>query len=195
VIDKSHNFRNKIAYRDHDSRYDRLMKKIIQSGFKRRVLMLPATPVNNRLADLKNQISFITEGDDEALSGDGIPSIEANIRQAQTQFKWWLTVDDVDRNPAALRTCLASTISSFLNYLLLHAPRKLNPKTTKVQNQSDYERRFLGARSFLHLRSTALASSSVRPIFSGLILDAGRSALDASSCSRMRLSRRVSTQI
>ena len=48
------------------------MQRIIKEGVKTRVLMLSATPVNNRLADLKNQIAFVTEGDDTALAEHGI---------------------------------------------------------------------------------------------------------------------------
>ncbi len=63
VIDESHNFRNKKTPRQgEETRYDRLMRRIIKEGVKTRVLMLSATPVNNRLADLKNQIAFVTEG-------------------------------------------------------------------------------------------------------------------------------------
>ncbi len=68
VIDESHNFRNKATHKDRETRYDRLMREIIKAGVKTRVLMLSATPVNNRLADLKNQIAFVTEGDDTALA-------------------------------------------------------------------------------------------------------------------------------
>ena len=81
VIDESHNFRNKATHKDRETRYDRLMREIIKAGVKTRVLMLSATPVNNRLADLKNQIAFVTEGDDTALAAHGIPSIEATTRQ------------------------------------------------------------------------------------------------------------------
>src|SRR5574337_174953 len=63
VIDESHNFRNKATHKGKESRYDRLMRRIIREGVKTRVLMLSATPVNNRLADLRNQIAFVTEGD------------------------------------------------------------------------------------------------------------------------------------
>ena len=73
VIDESHNFRNKKTPRQGgETRYDRLMRKIIQEGVKTRVLMLSATPVNNRMADLRNQIAFATEGDDTALLEHGI---------------------------------------------------------------------------------------------------------------------------
>lgn len=69
VIDESHNFRNNTkGKRDEDSniirksRYERLMEDIIQSGVKTKVLLLSATPVNNDLKDLRNQIYFVTEG-------------------------------------------------------------------------------------------------------------------------------------
>ncbi len=90
VIDESHNFRNRNAHREHDTRYDQLMKRIVQSGVETRVLMLSATPVNNRLADLKNQIAFATEGRDDALQKQGIQSIETTVRRAQAQFNAWL---------------------------------------------------------------------------------------------------------
>ena len=64
VIDESHNFRNAPAVSDRTTRYDKLMEWIIKDGVKTKVLMLSATPVNNRLADLKNQIRFITEDND-----------------------------------------------------------------------------------------------------------------------------------
>ena len=94
VIDESHNFRNKSSHNDRETRYDRLMRRIIKEGVKTRVLMLSATPVNNRLADLKNQIAFVTEGDDTALLDQGIPSVEATVRQAQLQFNRWLALEE-----------------------------------------------------------------------------------------------------
>jgi SNF2 family DNA or RNA helicase len=76
VIDESHNFRNKRTPRQGgETRYDRLMRRIIKEGVKTRVLMLSATPVNNRMADLRNQIAFATEGEDAALLDHGIGSI------------------------------------------------------------------------------------------------------------------------
>src|SRR3546814_13299021 len=86
VIDESHNFRNKATHKDRDTRYDHLMKRIIKAGVKTKVLMLSATPVHNRLADLKNQIAFMTEGSDIALIEPRIPIIEATIRKDQGQF-------------------------------------------------------------------------------------------------------------
>ena len=77
VIDESHNFRNNTpGKKDEDghlirkSRYQRLMEDIIQSGVKTKVLLLSATPVNNTLQDLRNQLYFITENRDDAFDGD-----------------------------------------------------------------------------------------------------------------------------
>ncbi len=104
VIDESHNFRNnKLAtQREEDdavrrSRYQRLMEDIIAVGVKTKVLLLSATPVNNQLADLRNQISFIAGGDvarndaaDAAFAAKlNIPSVRDTSRQAQTQFTNW----------------------------------------------------------------------------------------------------------
>lgn len=90
VIDESHNFRNAPAVSDRTTRYDKLMEWIIKDGVKTKVLMLSATPVNNRLADLKNQIRFITEDNDAALKENaGIDSIERTLTNAQRKFNEW----------------------------------------------------------------------------------------------------------
>jgi SNF2 family DNA or RNA helicase len=101
VIDESHNFRNKKTPRQgSETRYDRLMRRIIKEGVKTRVLMLSATPVNNRMADLRNQIAFATEGDDTALLEHGIASIDSTTRLAQKQFNRWLDLAETDRTPS-----------------------------------------------------------------------------------------------
>ncbi len=124
VIDESHNFRNKATHREHETRYDRLMRRIIKEGVKTRVLMLTATPVNNRLADLKNQIAFVTEGDDTALYEHGIPSIEATVRQAQLQFNRWMAFEEVDRKPTRLLDMLGFDYFKLLDLLTIARSRK-----------------------------------------------------------------------
>ena len=124
VIDESHNFRNKAAHKEHETRYDRLMRRIIKEGVKTRVLMLSATPVNNRLADLKNQIAFVTEGNDTALLDHGIPSIEATIRKAQLQFNRWLASEEVDRTPPRLIEMLGFDYFKLLDLLTIARSRK-----------------------------------------------------------------------
>ncbi len=97
VIDESHNFRNNTkGKRDEEgniirkSRYERLMQDIIQSGVKTKVLLLSATPVNNNLRDLRNQIYFVTEGrDNEFAESFGILSIKETLANAQRTFTEW----------------------------------------------------------------------------------------------------------
>ena len=124
VIDESHNFRNKASRNDRETRYERLMRQIIKQGVKTRVLMLSATPVNNRLADLKNQIAFATEAEDDALAGHGIPSIEATTRNAQTQFNKWLALEEADRTSARLMDMLGFDYFKLLDLLTIARSRK-----------------------------------------------------------------------
>jgi SNF2 family DNA or RNA helicase len=125
VIDESHNFRNKKTPRvGSETRYDRLMRKIIREGVKTRVLMLSATPVNNRMADLRNQIAFATEGDDTALLAHGIGSIDSTTRLAQKQFNRWLDLDDTERTPAHLIEMLGFDYFTLLDLLTIARSRK-----------------------------------------------------------------------
>ena len=95
VIDESHNFRNRPANsidkhgNVRKSRYNKLIEDIIQSGGKTQVLMLSATPVNNRLTDLENQIRLITGDTDDAFKQTGIPSIRGTLTTAQGRFDEW----------------------------------------------------------------------------------------------------------
>ncbi len=125
VIDESHNFRNKKSPRKgNETRYDRLMRKIIKEGVKTRVLMLSATPVNNRLADLKNQIAFVTEGDDTALVQHGIESIEQTTRKAQIQFNRWLNLQESERTPGHLVEMLGFDYFTLLDHLTIARSRR-----------------------------------------------------------------------
>ena len=96
VIDESHNFRNRSTNTlDQEgklvrkSRYNKLLEDVIQSGGKTQVLMLSATPVNNQLTDLTNQICLITEDRDDAFRETGIPSIRGTLNAAQSRFDTW----------------------------------------------------------------------------------------------------------
>jgi len=121
VIDESHNFRNNVkGKRDDDgniirkSRYERLMEDIIQSGVKTKVMLLSATPVNNDLKDLRNQIYFVTEGRDATFSQSlGIHSIKDTLSSAQKTFMEWAkragdkdSKELMDRLPASFFTLL-----------------------------------------------------------------------------------------
>lgn len=124
VIDESHNFRNKAANKGKETRYDHLMRKIIKEGVKTRVLMLSATPVNNRLADLRNQIAFATEGNDTALLAHGISSIDSTTRLAQKQFNRWLDLDEAERIPVRLIEMLGFDYFTLLDLLTIARSRK-----------------------------------------------------------------------
>jgi ERCC4-related helicase len=93
VIDESHNFRNNNPSRTHRTRYQCLMEDVLKRGIKTKVLMLSATPVNNKLKDLKNQLYFITEEDDRGLRKAGIESINEVLRKTQTELNRWLGAD------------------------------------------------------------------------------------------------------
>ncbi|WP_170828626.1 SNF2-related protein [Sphingobium yanoikuyae] len=125
VIDESHNFRNRPAGKgDRESRYDKLLNAVVKAGVKTRVLMLSATPVNNRLNDLKNQIAFATEGHDQALAGHGIASIAGTIRIAQGQFNRWQQLPESVRTPAKLLEMLGFDYFRLLDLLTIARSRK-----------------------------------------------------------------------
>lgn len=95
VIDESHNFRNRNdRYDENDqlimTRYARLMQDVIKHGNNNtKVLMLSATPVNNSLVDLKNQISIITRDNDAAFEEDGISSVDNLLRKSSACINAW----------------------------------------------------------------------------------------------------------
>lgn len=124
VIDESHNFRNKPTDTTKRSRYDRLMEDIIKSGIRTKVLMLSATPVNNRLLDLRNQIEIITEGDDEYLAEEGIPSINNVTRRAQQRFQEWSKLDDEERTTQSFVAAVNADYFKLLDVLTIARSRK-----------------------------------------------------------------------
>ncbi len=125
VIDESHNFRNNDPVKDRITRYQRLMQDIIRSGVKTKVLMLSATPINNRMADLKNQIAFITEGKDDHLhERTGIKSIDLTLREAQKLFNRWADLPDNERTTDKLLDYLDVDYFNLLNTLTIARSRK-----------------------------------------------------------------------
>jgi SNF2 family DNA or RNA helicase len=91
VIDESHNFRNADYAEEKESRYQRLMRRVIREGVKTKVLMLSATPVNNRFNDLKNQLQLAYEGESENLAQHLSLSttVEKVFSDAQRVFNDW----------------------------------------------------------------------------------------------------------
>ena len=125
VIDESHNFRNNNNSKENkETRYSRLLNQIIKKGVKTKVLMLSATPVNNRMNDLKNQIAFATEGNDKALSADGIKSIEQTLRKAQMAFNKWNDLEEEDKSVESLLEMLEVDYFKLLDMLTIARSRK-----------------------------------------------------------------------
>lgn len=125
VIDESHNFRNKPTDTTKRSRYDRLMEDVIKSGIRTKVLMLSATPVNNRLLDLRNQIEIITEGDDGYLAEtDGIPSITHVTKVAQQRFGEWSKLEDATRTTESFANMVNADYFKLLDVLTIARSRK-----------------------------------------------------------------------
>jgi hypothetical protein len=124
VIDESHNFRNNPTKRGM-TRYKRLMKDVIKSNIRTKVLMLSATPVNNKMNDLKNQIAFITEGDDEAFLSYGINSISQVMKDSQRRFtQWFRDGDPDDLNVNSLMESLDGAYFRILDMLTIARSRK-----------------------------------------------------------------------
>lgn len=125
VIDESHNFRNNPPLKGRKTRYQRLMDDIIKDGVNTKVLMLSATPVNNRLNDLKNQIYFITENDDKAFENKvGIPSIMQTLRKAQLVFNDWSKLPEEERTLETLLPNLNYDFFNLLNTVTIARSRK-----------------------------------------------------------------------
>ena len=124
VIDESHNFRNNIPHKDRKTRYERLMEDIIKAGVKTKVLMLSATPVNNRMNDIKNQIAFITEGKNDALKPAGIPNIETTLRKAQMVFNRWSELPERERTTKAFVEMMDLEYFKLLDTLTIARSRK-----------------------------------------------------------------------
>lgn len=131
VIDESHNFRNNTrGRRDEDgniirmSRYERLMEDIIKSGVRTKVLLLSATPVNNDLRDLRNQIYVLTGGSDSAFKESlGIDSLEQTLTIAQRIFSEWSRKGG-ERRTSDLLERLSSSFFALLDELTIARSRK-----------------------------------------------------------------------
>ena len=133
VIDESHNFRNggKLTWGDDDedpreNRYLRLMNKVIRAGVKTKVLMLSATPVNNRFNDLRNQLQLAYEGDvrrmDSLLNTES--SIDDIFRQAQKSYNIWAKLPSEERTTERLLGLLSFDFFEVLDSVTIARSRK-----------------------------------------------------------------------
>ncbi len=143
VIDESHNFRNNAVGSEREdgtfrqTRYERLMRDLIQPGVRSKVLLLSATPVNNQIQDLRNQISFIAGGDvgrpevpanaaaDAVFSKSlGIASIRETCRKAQQHFTTWSKQKPEQRNAKDLLLTLGGDLFKLLDSITIARSRR-----------------------------------------------------------------------
>lgn len=133
VIDESHNFRNggKLSYNEDDdnpkeNRYLRLLNEVIRKGVKTKVLMLSATPVNNRFNDLKNQLQLAYEGESEQL--DRLLKTESSIdeifRQAQGVYNKWAKLSEKKRTTQRLLADLSFDFFEVLDSVTIARSRR-----------------------------------------------------------------------
>ena len=128
VIDESHNFRNGIGTHSNtqENRYQKLMEKVIRAGVKTKVLMLSATPVNNRFVDLKNQLAIAYEGNSENLDErlNTTKSLEDIFKQAQKAFNAWSKLEQEQRTTDALLRTLDFDFFELLDSVTIARSRK-----------------------------------------------------------------------
>lgn len=127
VIDESHNFRNNLpGEEERESRYQRLMNQVIRRGVKTKVLMLSATPVNNRFTDLRNQLALAYEGDPDQLQSKlrSEKSIDEIFRRAQAAFNAWSTLPPEERNAAAILGALDFDFFELLDSVTIARSRR-----------------------------------------------------------------------
>ena len=126
VIDESHNFRNNNPYSDRENRYQMLLRKVIKEGIETKVLMLSATPVNNRFNDLRNQLALAYEGDAEIINNklDTKNGIEQVFRKAQQAFNAWSKLEPDERSTESLLSMLDFDFFEILDSLTIARSRK-----------------------------------------------------------------------
>lgn len=128
VIDESHNFRNGIGThsKTQENRYQKLMDKVIRTGVKTKVLMLSATPVNNRFVDLKNQLALAYEGNSEYLDAqlNTSKSIDDIFKQAQKAFNAWSKLPQAERTTDALLRTLDFDFFELLDSVTIARSRR-----------------------------------------------------------------------
>lgn len=128
VIDESHNFRNGAGTHANtvENRYVKLMDKVIRTGVKTKVLMLSATPVNNKFIDLKNQLAIAYEGDSKLINDklDTSKTVDEIFRQAQKAFNAWSKLDAQSKTTDALLKTLDFDFFELLDSVTIARSRK-----------------------------------------------------------------------
>lgn len=126
VIDESHNFRNNDINPERENRYQKLMEQVIRSGVKTKVLMLSATPVNNRFLDLRNQLALAYEGDPETLSAKlkSERDIDEIFRRAQAAFNSWSKLPPEERTAESILNSLDFDFFELLDTVTIARSRR-----------------------------------------------------------------------
>ncbi|NCB55701.1 MAG: DEAD/DEAH box helicase, partial [Epsilonproteobacteria bacterium] len=143
VIDESHNFRNINPEREKESRYDFLMNHIMREGVKTKVLMLSATPVNNRYNDLRNQLALAYAGDYEAFN-DALgteKSVQEIFRRAQAVFNAWSKLPPDRRKNADLIDRLDMDFRTLLDSVTIARSRKNITKYYDIKDIGNFPKR------------------------------------------------------
>lgn len=153
VIDESHNFRNNEAKKDKETRYQKLMRKVLKSGVKTKVLMLSATPVNNKFMDLRNQLALAYEGNPEEINNKlgtdrGINDI---FKRAQSAFNQWSKLDAVDRTTETLLGMLDFDFFELLDSLTIARSRKHIQKYYNAEEIGEFPKRLPPLSKFCDL--------------------------------------------
>ncbi len=146
VIDESHNFRNggKVSGEDNkENRYLKLLNQVIRKGVKTKVLMLSATPVNNRFVDLKNQIALAYEGESSKLDRqlNTSKSIEDIFKQAQIAFNTWSKYPPQERTTGRLLRMLDFDFFEVLDSVTIARSRKHIQKYYDISDIGTFPKR------------------------------------------------------
>ena len=126
VIDESHNFRNNAPRKNRETRYSFLVNKVLKSGVKTKVLMLSATPVNNRFTDLRNQIALCYGDDPEGFNKklDTKHNVSEVLKQAQRAYNDWTKLPKQERKAKRLISALDMDFSILLDNITIARSRK-----------------------------------------------------------------------
>lgn len=143
VIDESHNFRNNAPRKDRETRYSFLVNKVLKSGVKTKVLMLSATPVNNRFTDLKNQIAFCYGDDPEGFNKklDTRHNVSEVLKQAQRAYNDWTKLPKDQRKAKRLISALDIDFSILLDNITIARSRKHVTKYYDTSEIGDFPQR------------------------------------------------------
>lgn len=176
VIDESHNFRNGIGTHanTHENRYQKLMDKVIKAGVRTKVLMLSATPVNNRFTDLKNQLALAYEGESELMDEklNTTKTIDEIFSQAQKAFNTWSKLSPQNRTTEALLGMLDFDFFELLDSVTIARSRKHIEKyyDTKAIGKFPTRLKPISLRPSLTNRKDAINYSEIYEILNQLLL-------------------------